>query len=216
MKVAVFQDIIICCDDGQLPPELNTYINSNDINAFFRHDSLFTPLKLTCLFPALDHVVRFLLDNGARADLACRDGYTPLHTLGPRIYDSRSRSALNILHMLVAAGADVNALTHARNVRLRCSVLFLARHAPFEFQCALIDYGARMTDSEMMAEHMQRPVRMYLQVGRVNCLDAARTILLCGYQLRERTLLHECGKDIVRLLAQWVWSTRRDAIWCEE
>jgi hypothetical protein len=210
-------ELMVLCRDGSLPPAFTNCINSNTVNAFLDDDALFTPLKEACLDPPRDHVVRFLLDNGASPNLACIDGYAPLHTLGSHTSRCWLPASLNILRMLVAAGANVNAMTHPRGNNLgRRTVLYHARFTPFAFQCALIDCGARMADVEMESGHMPRPVRRYLKVGRGKCLAAARTMLLIRCQRREPNILHAVGKDIVRLLVQWVWGTRTDPIWCDE
>ncbi len=165
-------------------------ITADNINTF--PSSLFSPLKRACAARKAA-VVRHLLLHGADVNLACREGYAPIHTAV--VFDST-----NCLRVLIAAGARLNDATQ--------ETLFWSASTPLDMAlrkhhhtCAKLLIGAGANANGMHAANkcVWRAVRAREQLRSAVCVV-----------LKRRPFgMH---RDVAVLIGQAIWALRFECV----
>jgi ankyrin repeat protein len=140
-----------------------------------------------------------------RANVSARDGVgcTPLH------YASFVSGNVDIVRVLLDAGATVEARTNSRWSSLHCAIAT----DRVNVMRALIDRGAKVSNVQLDQYVPTIPAWVTTFVAsRSKCRSVAVTII--GIHKFHRTRI--TGKNdhnVMRLIGKRIWSTRMDGVW---
>lgn len=148
-----------------------------------------TPLHYAC-GSSKNPCVRLLLAAGANVDVRDRSGQTPAHFAASEL---AMHGSADIVHALVAAGADLDAADHEQGVSVRQSATLDAPLSP-----GVDERAAILANLAVERCNLLRPRALQICIGLQSLgLDALQTIEI---------LLHACGPGAPLAPFHWWWA----------